>query len=113
MKLFWGRIVFLACGESDGSGSGSATFATVGDDGSFSMSGSGSFEDDDGCIAHSGEEVLAHYSMDESRDARSDSIILLELTVLYFVIGYAFLSLRWRRYKTRQQRLSTQNAIDN
>uniref|UniRef100_H3GF88 ABC transporter domain-containing protein n=1 Tax=Phytophthora ramorum TaxID=164328 RepID=H3GF88_PHYRM len=111
MKLFWGRIAFLACGGSDGSGSGSATFATVGDDYSFSMSGSGSYEDDD-CIAHSGDEVLSHYSM-KSRDARSDSIILLELTVLYFFIGYAFLSLRWRRYKSRQQRHSSQNAIDN
>ncbi|KAF4045635.1 ABC-2 type transporter [Phytophthora infestans] len=103
MKLFWGRIGFLACGGGDGSGSGSATFATVGDDYSFSMSGSGSFEDDDGCIAHSGDEVLSHYSMDNSRSARSDSLILLELTVLFFFVGYVFLSLRWRRNKTRQQ----------
>ncbi|KAG3010130.1 hypothetical protein PC121_g5968 [Phytophthora cactorum] len=103
MKLFWGRIGFLACGGSDGSGSGSSTFATVGDDYSFSMSGSGSYENDEGCIAHSGDEVLSHYSMDSSRDARSDSIILLELTVLFFFIGYVFLSLRWRQYKTRQQ----------
>ncbi|KAL3664417.1 hypothetical protein V7S43_010740 [Phytophthora oleae] len=107
MKLFWGRVVFLACGESYGSGSGSATFATVGDDYDFSMSGSGSYGND-GCIAHSGDEVLSHYSMENSRDARSDSVILLELTVLYFFIGYVFLSLRWRRYK-RQQRQSTQN----
>ncbi|POM73349.1 Multidrug resistance protein ABC Superfamily [Phytophthora palmivora] len=111
MKLFWGRIGFLACGGGDGSGSGSAMFATVGDatvgdDYSFSMSGSGSYEDDDGCIAHSGDEVLVHYSMEESRTARSDTIILLELAVLYFFIGYAFLSLRWRWYKTRQQRYS-------
>ncbi|KAG6623794.1 multidrug resistance protein ABC superfamily [Phytophthora cinnamomi] len=114
MKLFWGRIAFLACGGGDGSGSGSGSvgFATVGDDYSFSQSGSGSLADDDGCVAHSGDEVLSHYSM-ESRDARSDSIILLELTVLYFFIGYAFLSLRWRRYKTRQQKHSTQEAIDN
>ncbi|GMF50967.1 unnamed protein product [Phytophthora fragariaefolia] len=103
MKLFWGRIAFLACGGGDGSGSGSVAFDTVGSDYSFSQSGSGSFTDDDGCIAHSGDDVLSHYSMD-SRDARSDSLILLELTVLYFFIGYAFLSLRWRRYKTRQQR---------
>ncbi|KAE9316777.1 hypothetical protein PF008_g18917 [Phytophthora fragariae] len=112
MKLFWGRIAFLACGGGDGSGSGSVAFAgTVGDDYAFSQSGSGSFADDDGCIAHSGDEVLSHYSM-ESRDARSDSIILLDLTVLYFFVGYALLSLRWRQYKTRQ-RHSTQNAIDN
>jgi hypothetical protein len=51
--------------------------------------------------------------MEKSRDARSDSICLLELTLLCFFIGYAFLSMRWRQYKTRQQRLSTQNAIDN
>ncbi|GMF22020.1 unnamed protein product [Phytophthora lilii] len=108
MKLFWGRIAFLACGGGDGSGSGSAPFATVGDDYSFSMFGSGSFEDDD-CIAHSGDEVLEHYSMKKSRDASSDSIILLELTILYFFIGYAFLSLRWRRYKTRQQRYQAQS----
>ncbi|ETI39692.1 hypothetical protein F443_14726 [Phytophthora nicotianae P1569] len=117
MKLFWGRIGFLACGGSDGSGSGSGstTFATVGDatvgdDYAFSMSGSGSYEDDVGCIAHSGDEVLSHYSMDSSRDARSDTVILLELTVLLFFVGYVFLSLRWRRYKNRQQ--SMQNAID-
>ncbi|RLN92144.1 hypothetical protein BBJ28_00019385, partial [Nothophytophthora sp. Chile5] len=110
MKLFWGRIAFLACGESDGSGSGSATFATVGED-SFSASASGSAGDD--CIARSGAEVLKHYSMAESRDARSDTIILLELTVLYFFIGYAFLSLRWRRYKTRQERHSTKSPIDS
>lgn len=111
MKLFWGRIVFLACGGGDGSGSGSGSVsfeAAVGDGYAFSQSGSGSYADDDGCIAHSGDEVLAHYSM-ESRDARSDSLILLELTVLYFCIGYAFLSLRWRRYKTRQQRQSVDN----
>ncbi|OWZ17715.1 Multidrug resistance protein ABC transporter [Phytophthora megakarya] len=117
MKLFWGRIAFLACGGSDGSGSGSM-FAnvgdpTVGDDYAFSMSGSGSYEDDDGCIAHSGDEVLSHYSMDNSRNARDDTVILLELTVLYFFIGYAFLSLRWRRYKNRQQRHSATNAMDN
>ncbi|RLN56221.1 hypothetical protein BBP00_00008108 [Phytophthora kernoviae] len=110
MKLFWGRIGLLACGESDGSGSGSTTFATVGDDSSFSMSGSGSA--DDGCIAHSGHEVLEHYSMDSSRTARSDTIILLEIAVLYFFIGYAFLSLRWRRYKTRQTQHPSKSSIN-
>ncbi|KAK1942589.1 putative ABC transporter ATP-binding protein/permease [Phytophthora citrophthora] len=107
MKLFWGRIFFLACGGSDGSGSGSVPDATVGDGYDFGTSGSGSYGDD-GCIAHSGDEVLSHYSMDNSRNSRSDSVILLELTVLYFFIGYVFLSLRWRRYK-REQRSSTQN----
>ncbi|KAG7396347.1 hypothetical protein PHYBOEH_002450 [Phytophthora boehmeriae] len=111
MKLFWGRIVLLACGESDGSGSGSATFATVGDDSSFSMSSSGSA--DDGCVAHSGSEVLEHYSMDNSRTARSDTIILVELAVLYFFIGYAFLSLRLYRYKTSQRQHLNNSSFGN
>ncbi|KAF1787425.1 P-loop containing nucleoside triphosphate hydrolase [Phytophthora cactorum] len=73
MKLFWGRIGFLACGGSDGSGSGSSTFATVGDDYSFSMSGSGSYENDEAALP-TRDEVLSHYSMDSSRDARSEAL---------------------------------------
>ncbi|CAH0478264.1 unnamed protein product [Peronospora belbahrii] len=105
MKLFWGRIGYLACNGTDGSGS-TASGSVVEEDMNSSMSSFGSFEDENGCIAHSGNEVLTHYSMDTSRDSRSDSFILLELTLLYFIIGYVFLSLRWDRHKVKPQRQS-------
>ncbi|CAI5705212.1 hypothetical protein KXD40_008725 [Peronospora effusa] len=97
MKLFWGRIGFLACGGSDGSRSENdgVMLDTVGDN----SYGSSSSKDDDGCIAHSGDEVLTYYSMDMTHSSRSDSFILLELTLLYFSIGCAILSLRWYRNK--------------
>ncbi|CAI5708312.1 unnamed protein product [Peronospora destructor] len=94
MKLFWGHIEFLACGGSDGSRS-KGMLATVG---GYS-SGSGSYKDDDRCIVHSGTDVLTYYSMDMARGSRSDSFILLALTLLYFFIGYVILSLRWHQNK--------------
>ncbi|TDH67001.1 hypothetical protein CCR75_009032 [Bremia lactucae] len=99
MKLFWGRIGLLACNRGNASGSGSMAAVMVGDTFSHSMS-SASYEKDSDCIARSGIDVLAYYSMDSSRNARSDCLILLSLSVVSIFIGYVALSLRWRWYKS-------------
>uniref|UniRef100_A0AAV1TBA1 ABC transporter domain-containing protein n=1 Tax=Peronospora matthiolae TaxID=2874970 RepID=A0AAV1TBA1_9STRA len=96
MKLFWSRTEVLVCGRRDGSGS--AAFASVN---TFVVSSSGSQKDKDDCIVHSGDQVLSHYSLSTSRTSRTDSIVLLELAVLYFFLGYIFLSIRWRRFRAR------------
>uniref|UniRef100_M4BS86 ABC transporter domain-containing protein n=1 Tax=Hyaloperonospora arabidopsidis (strain Emoy2) TaxID=559515 RepID=M4BS86_HYAAE len=106
MKLFWSRTEVLVCGGSDGSGS--ATFATVN---TFTVSSSGSQKDKDGCTVHSGDQVLSHYSLNTSRTSRTDRIILLELAVLYFFLGYIFLSLRWRRFRSRSHCQTTPRDI--
>lgn len=73
MKLFWAKIGAIACNED---------------------------ESEAGCIGRSGDDVLEYYSM-ESRSARGDAVILVELALLYFFIGYVFLSLRLRRERRR------------
>ncbi|CEG44559.1 Pleiotropic drug resistance proteins (PDR1-15), ABC superfamily [Plasmopara halstedii] len=83
MKLFWERIPIVPCNSS-------------------TVSNLGSSQVDD-CIAQSGDEVLAYYSMDISRSARSDSFILVGLAALYFTLSYLVFVLCWRWVRTQQR----------
>ncbi|CAI5708087.1 unnamed protein product [Hyaloperonospora brassicae] len=108
MKLFWSRTGTFGCGGDHGRNS--ATFAAT-DTIPGLRTGSGT--EMDGCFGHSGDEVLSHYNLDTSRTSRSDSLILLGLALLYFVLGYALLSLRWRRSKLRPHRQATRNDVES